>query len=373
VVSASGRSLKAYQWILEVEDPTKTYQQLALPGRRWETLDDKIRSALSAQLTGELGREVTRAQGAERVNHKRPLRGRQMLRLVYGFYETKQSLSQVFGLTDLLKVQLQGDNLEAFLNSWLHVLDNLKNPSSISDEAREELFLLQCERSKTMTSDVEHYKRLPLGDKDRSYAFLLERLQTRIKDERERRNRSVLERSLSGAASPDVALPSIAGDPPPPCRNWKKGSCAAGASCPFAHDPKDKPPRKPPRPKDPPTALAAPGKGKGKGKGKGDKVPSTAKGNPESKFVCWKHNSPGGCHNAACKFAHRKATPAEREEMNRARNAAAPGPAGPSPAADKGPPKTVCPQWLSKGECDAGTNCKLGKHPKKQKGAGKKD
>ena len=189
VVSASGRSLKAYQWILEVEDPTKTYQQLALPGRRWETLDDKIRSALSAQLTGELGREVTRAQGAERVNHKRPLRGRQMLRLVYGFYETKQSLSQVFSLTDLLKVQPQGDNLEAFLNSWLHVLDNLKNPSSISDEAREELFLLQCERSKTMTSDVEHYKRLPLGDKDRSYAFLLERLQTRIKDERERRNR----------------------------------------------------------------------------------------------------------------------------------------------------------------------------------------
>jgi hypothetical protein len=51
VVSASGRSLKAYKWILEVEDPTKTYQQLALPGRRWETLDDKIRSALSAQLT----------------------------------------------------------------------------------------------------------------------------------------------------------------------------------------------------------------------------------------------------------------------------------------------------------------------------------
>ena len=59
--------------------------------------------------------------------------------------------------------------------------------------------------------------------------------------------------------------------------------------------------------------------------------------------------------------------------MKKAQNAAALGPAGPSPAADKGPPKTVCPQWLSKGECDAGTNCKLGKHPKKQKGAGKKD
>ena len=61
VVSASGRSLKAYQWILEVEDPSISYDQLAFPGSRWETLDDKIRSAVSAQLTGELGREVTNA------------------------------------------------------------------------------------------------------------------------------------------------------------------------------------------------------------------------------------------------------------------------------------------------------------------------
>ena len=373
VVSASGRSLKAYQWILEVEDPSFSYDRLALPGSRWETLDDKIRSAVSAQLTGELGREVTRAQGAERVQHKRPLRGRQMLRLVYGFYETKQSLSQVFGLTDLLRVHLVGDNLEAFINSWLHVLDNLKNPTSISDEAREELFLLQCEKSQKMASDVEHYKRLPAGDRDKSYAFLIERLQTRIKDERERRNRHVLERSLSGAAPPDVALPGATAKPP--CRNWKKGSCAAGSSCPFGHDPKDKPPRTPkPEDRDQRPPPPSPGKGKGKGKGRGDgKTQSTSKGNPESKFVCYKHNSPGGCHNANCKFAHRKATAAEREEMNKAKNAAAPGPAAPPAASEGEPKKPVCPQWHSKGECEAGTNCKLGGHPKKQKGPPKRD
>ena len=99
---------------------------------------------------------------------------------------------------------------------------------------------------------------------------------------------------------------------------------------------------------------------------------STGKGNPESKFVCYKYNSPGGCHNATCRFAHRKATQAERDEMNKAQNAAAPGPAGPPAAAGQGQ-DPVCPQWHSKGECEAGANCKLGKHPKKQKGAGKKD
>jgi hypothetical protein len=294
-----------------------------------------------------------------------------MLRLVYGFYETKQSLSQVFGLTDLLRVHLVGDNLEAFLNSWLHVLDNLKNPTSISDEAREELFLLQCEKSQKMASDVEHYKRLPLGDRDKSYAFLIDRLQTRIKRERERRNRHVLERSLSGAAPPDVALPGATAKPP--CRNWKKGSCAAGSSCPFGHDPKDKPPRKPkPEDRDQRPPPPSPGKGKGKGRG-GGKTQSTSKGNPESKFVCWKHNSPGGCHNAKCRLAHRKATAAEREEMNKAQNAAALGLAAPPAAFEREPKKPVCPQWHSKGECEVGTSCKLGRHPKKQKGPPKQD
>jgi hypothetical protein len=164
VVSASGRGIKAYRWILEVEDASVQYQRLARPGHRWETLDDKIRSAVSSQLQGELGREVTRAQNAERLTRKRPLCGRQVLRIVYEFYETKQSLSQVYGLTDLLRVHLQGDNLESFLNSWLHVLDNLKNPASISDEAREDLFLIQVEKSKTMTSDIDHYRRLPVGE-----------------------------------------------------------------------------------------------------------------------------------------------------------------------------------------------------------------
>ena len=293
-----------------------------------------------------------------------------MLRLIYGFFETKQALCQVFGLTDLLRIQLQGDNLEIFLNSWLHVLNNLKNPASISDEAREELFLVQCEKSRVMVPDVEHYKRLPRGDKDRCYAFLLERLQTRIKDDRERRNRSVLERSLSGASPPDTAAPGPETQRRP-CRDWKKGSCKAGASCQFSHDgPQGKPKGE--------GRGGGAGRGKGRGKGKVEKtgkVPSTSSGNRDAKFVCWKHISDAGCHNPSCRFAHRKATPAEIEEMNKTRNAATPGPAGPSkrdpaPEAGKAP---VCSEWFTKGVCTAGVDCKLGRHPKNFKGKGKKD
>ena len=39
----------------------------------------------------------------------RPLAGRQLLRLIYVFLQTKQSLNQVYGLTNLTKVTYLGN------------------------------------------------------------------------------------------------------------------------------------------------------------------------------------------------------------------------------------------------------------------------
>ena len=51
--------------------------------------------------------------------------------------------------------------MEQFYNSWLKVINNLKSPDSVSDEAREELFLKACEQ--LLKNDVDHLRGSPLG------------------------------------------------------------------------------------------------------------------------------------------------------------------------------------------------------------------
>ena len=102
------------------------------------------------------------------MKFRRPLAGRQRLRLIYVYFQTKQSLNRVCGLTNLMKVTYLGDkSTEQFYNSWLKVINNLKSPESVYDEEREELFLKACEQSAVLKNDVYPYKR-PSGTRTRT-------------------------------------------------------------------------------------------------------------------------------------------------------------------------------------------------------------
>ena len=95
VAAASGRSREAFLWMLDVEDVAVKYEKLAEAGRKNESLDDKLRAAIRDVYAGELGKELSRAAEEEGVKFRRPLAGRQMLRLIYVDFQTKQSLNQV--------------------------------------------------------------------------------------------------------------------------------------------------------------------------------------------------------------------------------------------------------------------------------------
>ena len=97
--------------------------------------------------------------------------------MIYVNFQTKLSLNQVYGLTNLMKVTYLGDkNMEQFYNSWLKVVNNLKSPESGSDEAREELFVKACEKSLVLKNDIDHYKRQLVGHPDKNYDFLIRRM-----------------------------------------------------------------------------------------------------------------------------------------------------------------------------------------------------
>ena len=106
--------------MLDVEEVAITYETLAKAGRESQSLDDELRAAITDLCAGELGKELNRPAEEEEVKFRRPLAGRQMLRLIYVYFQTKQSLNQVYGLTNLMKVTyLGGKNMEQFYKSWV--------------------------------------------------------------------------------------------------------------------------------------------------------------------------------------------------------------------------------------------------------------
>ena len=94
------------------------------PGRSWETLDDKIRAAITDICQGKIGKSLLRVSEDQRKGTKRLIRGRQLLRLAYQWYQTNEDLHQLYCITDLAKVELVNDDLESFENDWLKYLNN---------------------------------------------------------------------------------------------------------------------------------------------------------------------------------------------------------------------------------------------------------
>ena len=295
---------EAFNWFLRIEDKDVTDEALRRASGRWRPLDDKVRAAVLNISKGEVGRELDRALEDERVKHRRQLSGAMMLRIIFRYFQTKLSLTQVFDITDLLKIQYPGDqHITTFYDKWLKTLNGLEDPNSVNEQIKCSLFLKHCEQSELMKSDVDHFKRLPKGHAEKCYDWLLGRMKFRIDELRERRNERALDHNLiqdkgkGKSQVPGPAMPGATGTPKGGlvCPYFAAGNCLKGDSCDMVHPP-------------PPAAPGVPRPGKAEGKrsrsgkpnGKGNQgsepkiVVSTQGGDPNNATACFQ-NSDGHC------------------------------------------------------------------------------
>ena len=347
VVAASARGTKAFRWICAVEDEAISFESLGKSGRHFASMDDKLRSALSDEPKSDLAKEILRASELQRQQFRKPLKGRQVLRIVYEYYQTNKNLTQAYGLRDLMHIQLQSeDKLKGFLNSWMEMMANLKNPAQIDRDTVEELFYEQIKKCSQLREDVAHYRRCPLGHQDRSYEFLLERARSWLKEERDRNNRGAVVKALAsaGGSAPAAPGPSAPGGSKGPGKGKGKDDKGKGKGG------KDK------------------GKGKGdKGKSKGDSVSSPYGSKTDTPCFKFAKNE---CQDPACPRKHKQYSQLTADEKRRVddwftKRAARAS----SPAPENKQKKKICTEWKKSGKCSLGDACKFD-HPKK-KGGGK--
>ena len=115
------------------------------------------------------------------------LRGRQMLHMVYAYYQLDEGAGAMYDVEDLFAVELRGDNLEAFLNAHDHRLAGLiEDPG---EKMRKPILLKQLCRSNHLKMELAAYELLPPDEKTHGWLYrALQRWANRRGTQREQRS-----------------------------------------------------------------------------------------------------------------------------------------------------------------------------------------
>jgi hypothetical protein len=288
IVGCSTDTKKAYAWAMEVEDDGVTYVSLSDPGRRFETMDAKLKTALNKvnRTHEELGLEISELSEETKKVYRRPLTGREILLKVRRFFDIRPDSRRLLEVADLEKLAWFGDRkMVEFLAAWKRMLRLMREVPS--EESKREMFHRKVRVSHILKDDLAHYNRHRprAGEdhthRDHSYAFLIDAIERRIEMDREDKNHND---SVASCVRPGVpATPAREKEPAvqEESKKAKKKKKVDGEVVP---------------------ALAAPkGKGSGKGKGKGkDKGRSQSAGTrkqdekEKSGLPCYFWNDTGG-------------------------------------------------------------------------------
>ena len=329
VVSASGRGDEAFAWISVVDRREVTLVHLGNSGVGFESIDAKLNAAVSKIAKGELGRKLTHE--TEKLGKiGKMMKGRQALSIIYEHFRTSEEAGALHDLDDLMNVNMNGDKLEAFIQTWDQVLIGMREDP---DPAyKRVLFLKQIRKVSDLKYDIAEYDRFEVTHPNRSYGFLYAMVQRHLERRRLEHNRTEMKNLLKGGKPLDAmgtALPGKEktkpkGDPkatspsgPKLCHFYNApGGCKKGKDCVYKHSKDSKgatKARDPSRGRSK-TRSKSPGKGRGK---------SSRSGSPKPKAVCKFHQA-GNCKfGANCHFKHEggggksSASPAKEDKPKR--------------------------------------------------------
>ena len=113
-----------------------------------KTLDAKVAAGLMKIMHGDLKKRVTMRDEQYQVAHKQMLTGSQIAFLMFQHFQINDMESSMLEFTDLLALELKGDNLRAFDTEWDDTILGMKE---VPDETYlEKLYRKQVKKVKAI-------------------------------------------------------------------------------------------------------------------------------------------------------------------------------------------------------------------------------
>ena len=232
---ASGSPEAGFRWILEVENPRLSLDDLYDSGE-FPSLDAKLSAACAQILVGDVGRKVGLLKEQYALK-QRLLKGRQVMRLIHDHYRVPAEEVSIMNFQSLLNVHMSGNDLKTFMDDWDQVMMTLETPQD--ERLLETLFRNQVENHPGIREHIAHYQRCEVGHPDRCYQYLVRIVRQHIDSRRQLQTKKELER---GRSTTSMAMPAGEGNKGH-CFQWmKNGSCRHGNECSYLHEPGKKGP-----------------------------------------------------------------------------------------------------------------------------------
>ena len=335
IAGASFHPHQAFAWISEIE--TMTYDEIVAIDKvsnAFITLNAKIGTGLSEIFLPNyrFNMQINMIETKMELTNEM-MTGRAMARAMHDWFKLDEVDGAMLDFSDLLKVKLQGDDLEKFINSWEMTLAGTKEIPL--DEYMEGLVRDQLTNSSRFNKTLEMYDHDHNVQRERSnYEGPMKLLKLYINTNRHNQNRRDF--GANHKAHALAVYDAQQGD----CHQWIRSGgrdCvrrARGEDCPYNH---------------PDVAQFDPPKGKGKkGKTPGGKPTADAAAQAKAKAaVKAKQDATGkGGGKAAAKAAPAGGKPPNKDAQGRQR--------GKSPLGDFN--RLACPFYM-KGACNKGKAC----------------
>lgn len=260
VKSCSDKPDEAWAWLNEVYD-SKDDSRLALEQRlqnpgKFVTLDTKLCAALTRSAKSDLATRILNFK-EEKAKVGIQVRGRTILLMFDDYFKTSEEAGNLYRVEDLLNVIKVGDSiqdLKRFVKKWDATIAGMREPPE--DYILRDILLRQIRSSLLLKYDIEVFDRAREGDKQKTYAFLLQSIKDLIDRERLRENRNrIVERNKVKDGKEKPAAPAAGskgggrGRSVSPgrskerapsakekiCFKFQEGKCDKGKDCSYKH------------------------------------------------------------------------------------------------------------------------------------------
>ena len=205
-MAASGMGDIAFRYILEVETPGIRGENFAFVAPEWVSLEGKLSVAIQERLSGPMRQEIQRIADEQR-RHGRSVSGRWKLWIVHRRFMREAHLRGVHAYNDLSSVKYSAKKGYAvFYHDWTTQL-SINGDVQVDPVAQFALFLPEVEKMSEMAFDLEVYNRMPPGDPNKTYEWLLYQMENHIERDRIKEQTKAMDVGLK-----KLALPATDGD-----------------------------------------------------------------------------------------------------------------------------------------------------------------
>ena len=115
------------------------------------------------------------------------LKGRQMVWMVCESFKTFDQTELIYGFDHLSQLKITNHDLHAFVVSWNHVLENMGD-NAMSEKMLRDVFYRKINSDKELAYDLNRYERMKEGTGEKTYAFLVDCVESAIKVQGQKKN-----------------------------------------------------------------------------------------------------------------------------------------------------------------------------------------